>query len=158
MRNFAIDSIIEYTKYNLDFRLEWYCIVSEEMKIPDSIRAKFPNGSQIMFAMNYFNDHEIEFDFPSQTLSWNTTFSGAVTRIYIPAKDIFLVKDNAGMVIQFHPEDGASVKSEKAPIAPIKKEKKKPEFNVCWSNDNPDFVPTEPKGNLKLVLDNTAKS
>jgi stringent starvation protein B len=133
MKNFVINSIVEWTKYNSNFEVYFHCVVSEEMNIPKNIKEKFGVGKGISFKLNYNNTNPT-FDFNNNTISWNTTFQGVPWVIEIHVKDIAAVQHN-GFVMQFSRES--------------MDESKKPDLKLVPNNK--EYKKSPPTGDLKLV-------
>lgn len=140
MKNFVINSIVEWTKYNSNFDVYFHCVVSEEMNIPKNIKERFGVGNGISFKLNDNNTNP-EFDFNNNSISWNTTFQGTPWLIEIPVKDIAAIQYN-DFVMQFSRE--SMDKSNKTNI-----ESKKP--NLKLVADNKEYKKSPPTGDLKLV-------
>jgi len=152
MKDFVINSFVEFTKFNLDFRLEFHCVVSEEMDIPQHIKEKFGINNGIMLALNHFNDDEIKFDFKTQMISWNTTFNHVPFRISIPVKDVQVIVDaNTGNATQFHIKSEQTSQVEPQPMNNQPQEdKQKPELKLVVDNSD-NYNKTKPTAKLKLV-------
>ena len=147
MDDFIINSIVEFANLNDRVQLKVYCQISEEMQIPTKVRAQFTD--QIMFAYNYYADTNIEFDFDTQILSWDTKFGGMPFNIQIPVKDIIAITDSHNSAIEIRKLKN---KPQQPPRENPNKESKKKGFKYTLHvNDDPNFKGNKSKADLKIV-------
>lgn len=162
MKSFIVNGAVDSTKFSQDFEVNFHCIITEDMIIPEYLKEKTGLGNQIMFVLGINGSWDQEYDFPSEMVSWTTTFSGNQSRIYLPLHSIIGITDTAGLGIQFAPpQNVVSQNTKPNELTEIGKAMTTPEtatpksiFKPKLVSDNgPDFEPTEPTGHLRIVED-----
>ena len=100
MKNFVMNSIIEWSKFNIDYRLEVFCYISDETVIPEDLRKNYEKDPRVVFILDGGAERS-SFDFETGMMEWDTSFNGKVFRLGIPAKDVFAISNGKGFVMQF---------------------------------------------------------
>lgn len=140
MKDFIINSIVEWTKYQDRFRLEFYAIITDDMQVPRHIKEQFGVGNKIMLVLNDKRSKP-EFSFEDQMLYWSTAFGGLPFMVGVPVDAIFGVANEKGFILQFN-----SVFQEKLESDPSTQEK--------ITHNEPKTPLQLKKHVLKLVIDN----
>jgi len=114
-------------KEGYPYRFQIHCRISEQMVIPNGIRAVYKQNKSdgIMFILDSTHKFgDISYDYENMVLSFDASFNGIPSRVLIPIVDIVAAVDDDGSIVKF---GTLSDEDNSADNEPPKKPEKKPE-------------------------------
>ena len=129
---------------NANYRLEFRCIVSEDMHLPKYVKDQYGIGNGIVLAVNSRLRHNIEID--GFNIYWDTSFNQVPYTVKVHLQDVVAIVDTVSNTgVQLQPIDSTIVAPEPPrPVIPAPKSKLRVIANTKAKT-------TSPCGKLSIV-------
>ena len=132
---------------NAVYRIEFRCIVSEDMHLPKHIKAQYGIGNGIVLAVNSRIKHNLEID--GLNIYWDTSFNQMPYTVKVHLRDVVAIVDTVSQTgVQLQPINNTIVAppvfTKHKPVIPAPKT----DLKVVSNTDAPK---TPPRGKLSIV-------
>lgn len=130
--DYTLFGLVQYADHVQDIQVQVHCKLSDKIDLPESIVEQFKDEENIMFVLNE-SASEIEFDFVTSTLQWNTSFGGVPFRLVIPSSEVIALVDRDGNSVIL--KNGQNNQNSKSPLK--KSVPKKPKLELASYSAEP---------------------